>query len=150
MEALSVTRDFTFEMAHHLPGHDGLCVNIHGHSYLLSVTLRGIPLNNPGTAKDGMLIDFGDLKSIVEKAVLELLDHTLVLRDSTESQEVKRALHNIGVEKVLLLPNQPTCENMLLFIKDKLLAVMPEQLTLTQIQLRETANTRAEWRLDES
>lgn len=145
-----MTREFHFEMAHHLQGHDGLCVNIHGHSYRLTATLRGTPLNEPGNPKDGMVVDFSDFKTLVEKAALNVLDHALVLRDNTESQEVKRALLKIGVEKVVLLPDQPTCENVLLFIRDNLLGLMPAELELTQLKLRETANTSAEWRIANS
>lgn len=150
MDLLCVTREFTFETAHHLPGHDGLCKNIHGHSYKLFVTILGVPLNEQGNSKDGMVVDFGELKLLVERSVLDELDHTLVLRDSPDSQEVKRVLLKIGVERVLLLPNQPTCENLLLYIKERLLAKLPANLTLSNIKLQETANTSAEWQLDTS
>lgn len=145
MTVLSVTREFNFEMAHHLPGHDGLCINIHGHSYRLVVSLKGTPLNEIKNPKDGMVVDFADLKAIVKEQVLDKLDHALVLRDSLESQTVKKSLSAIGVEKVLLLKNQPTCENLLLFIKDELLPNIPNNLEVTRLQLKETATTSAEW-----
>ena len=52
-------------MAHSLPGHDGLCKNIHGHSYELLVTLIGEPIPDPRSPKYGMVIDFKDLKTII-------------------------------------------------------------------------------------
>ena len=39
MPTLSITKIFTFEAAHALLGYDGLCANIHGHSYRLEVTV---------------------------------------------------------------------------------------------------------------
>ena len=38
---IRITKEFKFEMAHALHGYDGLCKNIHGHSYKLWVTIRG-------------------------------------------------------------------------------------------------------------
>lgn len=150
IESIRVTREFTFEMAHHLPGHDGLCINIHDHSCRLSLTIREIPLNAPSNPKDGMLIDFGNLKSIVQGAIIKKLDHGLVLRNRPESQEVKRALLKISVKKVLLLPDQPTYENVLLLIKNKLIEGFPDNLALTALELKETASTIAIWQHDDN
>jgi 6-pyruvoyltetrahydropterin/6-carboxytetrahydropterin synthase len=66
-------------MAHALKGYDGPCRNIHGHSYELYVTVIGKPLNDAGSPKNGMLMDFGDLKKIVRKCIVEEFDHGLVL-----------------------------------------------------------------------
>ena len=76
---IRVTKEFRFEMAHALAGHDGPCRNIHGHSYLLSVTLTGTPVNDPASPKNGMVMDFSDLKKIVDSAIVRPFDHALVL-----------------------------------------------------------------------
>jgi 6-pyruvoyltetrahydropterin/6-carboxytetrahydropterin synthase len=65
----SVTRSFRFEAAHQLPWHDGACRNLHGHSYRLEVTVEG-PIG-----AQGMVIDFGDLKAVVGRQVLDRFDH---------------------------------------------------------------------------
>ena len=62
---IRLTKEFSFEMAHALAGYDGPCREIHGHSYKLFVTVRGIPEQNPNSPKFGMVMDFGDLKRIV-------------------------------------------------------------------------------------
>jgi len=62
---IRITKEFKFEMAHALHGYDGLCKNIHGHSYKLWVTIRGKTLHEAKHKKDGMLLDFDVLKSIV-------------------------------------------------------------------------------------
>ena len=46
MTSIRLTKEFKFEMAHALYGYDGLCKNIHGHSYKLNVTVIGTPINN--------------------------------------------------------------------------------------------------------
>src|SRR5215469_16747057 len=68
-----ITREFTFEASHHLPGHQGKCRRPHGHSYRLQVSLRGPILDAPGQSNDGMVMDFEDLKQIVNTTILEYL-----------------------------------------------------------------------------
>ncbi len=72
MPTVRVTRIFRFEMAHALWGYDGLCKNIHGHSYVLKVTVAGSPITDPDDRKLGMVIDFGDLKRIVNKQIVDV------------------------------------------------------------------------------
>ena len=66
----SVTRRFTFEASHQLRWHPGKCANLHGHSYVLDVTVEE-DLNS-----DGIVIDFADLKAAVTKHVLDDYDHS--------------------------------------------------------------------------
>ena len=54
-----VTKQFKFETGHALYGYDGLCKNVHGHSYKLDVTVIGQPIADPQHVKNGMVIDFG-------------------------------------------------------------------------------------------
>src|SRR5690606_36010717 len=75
-----VSKRFTFEMAHALRCHDGLCAHIHGHSYVLDITLSGTPAVAPGQPKDGMVIDFADLKRMV-KPIVDRYDHALFLHE---------------------------------------------------------------------
>ena len=65
MSIIRITKEFYFEMAHALFGYDGPCKNIHGHSYQLSVTVKGKPIITQGNSKQGMIMDFTDLKSAV-------------------------------------------------------------------------------------
>jgi 6-pyruvoyltetrahydropterin/6-carboxytetrahydropterin synthase len=65
----SVTRSFTFEAAHRLPWHAGKCQNLHGHSYRLEVTVEG-PVGS-----SGIVVDFADIKAVVERDVIDRYDH---------------------------------------------------------------------------
>ena len=62
--------EFYFDAAHTLPGHNGKCKHLHGHTYKLEVVIKG------ETGKDGMILDFGELKKTVKEDVLNELDHT--------------------------------------------------------------------------
>jgi 6-pyruvoyltetrahydropterin/6-carboxytetrahydropterin synthase len=68
-----VKRLFDFEAAHVLPNHPGKCRNLHGHSYRLGVTVEGHV-----DAATGLAIDFADLKAIVQREVVDVLDHRYV------------------------------------------------------------------------
>lgn len=136
---LRVTKTFTFEMAHALGGHDGPCRHVHGHSYELAVTVRGMPSQEKGHPKNGMVIDFSELKAIVNKHVIHPFDHTLVL--PAEADEYK----HITGEAVIRVPYQPTCENLLAEFVQRLQPQFPQHMQLVSLRLRETATSWAEW-----
>src|SRR6266487_618453 len=66
-----ITREFTFEACHPLLGHQGKCQRPHGHSYRLEISLRGSIKEAVGKSNDGMVMDFGDLKRIVNATIIE-------------------------------------------------------------------------------
>ena len=71
---ITITKIFEFAAGHHLPHHKGLCKGQHGHNYFLYVEVgRDIIKDGPQT---GMIMDFGVLKSIVKKEILDKLDHS--------------------------------------------------------------------------
>lgn len=138
-----VTKKFSFDMAHALYGYDGPCKNIHGHTYHLSVTLLGPPETKSGAVKLGMVVDFGDLKEMVKTVVLETFDHALVLNEGAPyvSSEVIAG----EFEKLVLVPWQPTCENLLLHFVDLLKERFPPPTRLICMRLEETPTSYPEW-----
>lgn len=148
MDKIRLTKSFTFEMAHALEGYNGECKNLHGHSFRLDVTLLGTPLRQPGHPKDGMVMDFKDLKKLVQNQVLNVFDHALVLNESTPGAIVEALKGHY--EKVVLLPFQPTSENMLLLMADKIRADLPGNVELCRLVLHETATSCAEWCADDN
>jgi len=131
-------------MAHALYGYDGDCKNIHGHTYHLHITLIGIPLNNAGNPKDGMVIDFGDLKKVVKEIVLNTFDHALVLSKYSTHYTLKETLSN-QFDKVIFLEVQPTCENLLLHFQKLLQPYFTAPNKMVKIKLEETPTSFAEW-----
>jgi len=81
MNKIRITKHFDFESAHALYGYDGKCKNIHGHSYHLYVTVIGEPIVDAENPKNGMVMDFGDLKVIVKKEIITKFDHAVVLNE---------------------------------------------------------------------
>lgn len=144
MARIRLTKEFSFESAHTLDGYDGLCREIHGHSYRLFVTIIGTPSAEPSDPKFGMVMDFGELKRIVNREIIEPLDHSFVLRDTPRNREIEAAL-GASFEKVVRVAYQPTCENMLGDFAARLQAALPERVSLHSLRLHETASSYAEW-----
>ncbi len=140
---LRVTKRFTMDMAHALWGYDGPCKNIHGHTYHLSVTLLGTPSPDLQDTKLGMVIDFGDLKRIVHEQIISRYDHALVLNDGAPYS--KSDLITSEFEKVILVPYQPTCENLLLHFVEALQHHFQQNPRLISVRLEETPTSYAEW-----
>ncbi|MBR4849886.1 MAG: 6-carboxytetrahydropterin synthase [Alistipes sp.] len=149
MARIRLTKEFSFESAHALDGYDGLCREIHGHSYRLFVTIKGEPISEEGNPKMGMVMDFGDLKRIVNREVVDRLDHSFVLRDSAQNTELLNALGD-KFNKVVLVDYQPTCENMLADFAERLQRALPEGVELYSLRLHETATSFAEWYADDN
>jgi 6-pyruvoyltetrahydropterin/6-carboxytetrahydropterin synthase len=142
MAKILLTKEFKFEMAHALLNYDGPCKNIHGHSYYLYVTVAGTPVADSDSPKNGMVMDFGDLKHIVKNAIVDQLDHALVLYDRTPKQTLDGLK---GFSNIVLLPYQPTCENMLSDFASKIMKLLPEGVSLHHLKLCETVTSSAEW-----
>lgn len=138
---IRVTKEFRFEMAHALWGHDGPCSSIHGHSYQLSVTLKGHALNDPNDPKNGMVIDFSDLKRIVTEEIVRQFDHALVLNSDTDPQLIDA----LGSQKLILVDFQPSCENLCSYFAGQLCRALPDSVRLHHLLLRETATSYAGW-----
>lgn len=130
-------------MAHALKGYDGPCRHIHGHSYELYVTVIGTPVDDPASPKNGMLMDFGDLKKIVRHYIVEHFDHALVL--NRESADEFLPLKSEVFGKTILVDYQPTSENLLIDFASRLQPLMPANAKLHHLRLRETVTSFAEW-----
>ncbi len=130
-------------MAHALLGYDGLCRNIHGHTYNMEVTLIGEPRNQPGHPRDGMVMDFGRLKKIVKSKIVEKFDHTLVLNASAPKEYIEAMQQ--ATERVIAVDFQPTSENLLEYFAKRLQPELPENVSLFSIRLYETGTSYAEW-----
>jgi 6-pyruvoyltetrahydropterin/6-carboxytetrahydropterin synthase len=105
-----ITKKFSFDSAHKLINYKGKCQFLHGHTYLLNVTLKGNV-----DKKSGMVFDFSAIKMIVEKKVLDILDHSYI------NDIIK----------------QPTAENMAVWIWEHL----EKDLPIYKIELWETPDS---------
>jgi len=143
MSKIRVTKEFNFEMAHALYGYDGACKNIHGHSYVLNITVIGKINQDKQNPKLGMVIDFSILKEIVQSRIIRQYDHALLLNGNSPHKDY--FVDHPYFEKLVYCEFQPTCENLLLDIAEKINANLPADIKLHHVKLRETASSFAEW-----
>lgn len=142
---IRITKEFDFEAAHALDGYNGKCKDIHGHSYHLEMTYLGTPKTEKTISDCGMVVDFGEIKQIIKTKVLPLFDHRLILRKDTRFKEIK----SIN-ERIRLVDYQPTCENMLIEIIEILKKNEPKGTIIVKGFLRETANSYAQWNIEDN
>ena len=147
MSIIRITKEFTFEAAHALKGYDGPCRNIHGHSYKLSVTVTGEPVEQTDSPKKGMVMDFGDMKRMIKKNIIDPFDHALIL--SSEYNKEKLNLPADTCENTVIVDYQPTSENLLIDFAERIVNLLPAGLKLHNLKLRETATSYAEWFADD-
>ncbi|WP_027127631.1 6-pyruvoyl trahydropterin synthase family protein [Gelidibacter mesophilus] len=144
MSKIRITKQFSFETGHALYGYDGKCKNVHGHSYKLSVTVIGTPINDTSNVKYGMVIDFSDLKTIVKREIVDVFDHVTVFNKNTPHVELAKELKNRG-HNVLLVNYQPTSEMMVIDFAEKINHYLPDNIQLHSLKLQETDTSFAEW-----
>lgn len=143
MDTIRITKEFHFEMAHALKGYDGSCRNIHGHSYQMLVTVKGTPILDENNPKLGMVMDFGDLKKIVNELIVDVFDHAFVLNSSLKMDLIDSL--KLNFDKVIVLNYQPTSELMVIDFANRIKKALPENILLHSVLLRETGSSYAEW-----
>ncbi len=144
---IRITKVFHFEMAHALEGYDGACRHIHGHSYRLEVTVSGTPEKNSRSPKLGMVMDFSDIKAIVNREIVDVFDHALVVKQGYEKQLLCKEIDD--EMKVVTTPYQPTSEMLICHYVDLIQDSLPDKIQLEQLRLYETVSSYAEWKRED-
>ena len=146
---IRITKIFNFETAHVLYNYDGKCKNMHGHSYKLFVTVKGNPIKDLDHHKNGMVVDFGDIKKIVKEEIVDIWDHAVLVNGDSPHKLLGESLESQG-HKVIFCEYQPTCENMLYDIASKIKSKLPSYVQLAYLKLHETENSYGEWFYEEN
>ena len=133
-----IAKSFHWEAAHRIPWHEGKCKNIHGHSYKMVVELDG------ETNKKGIVMDFKDLKDMVQPHI-QLIDHTTLI--SVDDQELKEVF-DTKQWKYYLLPFDSTAENLCdyfadLIIKNNHALLLANKITTVSVKIAETETAYA-------
>lgn len=130
-----VSKEFTFDAAHHLHCYEGKCKNLHGHTYKVVFGISGY------VNEIGLAIDFGDIKEIWKNEIEIYLDHRYL-------NETLPAMNT-------------TAENIVVWIYEKMAEALTKDNRVNEykgarvefVRLFETptsyAEVRREWMLDE-
>ena len=132
---MKIAKEYNWEMGHRLPFHEGKCKNLHGHSYKCMVELNGEPDAN------GMVLDYYDMKSIIQP-IIDDLDHAFMVYE--KDNEVLEFLDKINSRKVVV-DFQSTAENICLYLLKKIKGTnLPKNIKSVKVKVLETENTYAE------
>ena len=101
-----VSKKKSFDAAHWLPEYDGPCNNMHGHHWVIEVGLEG------EVKSDGMVLDFTILKKFLN-----------LIHDTFDHKVINKIIEN------------PTAENITLYINEKLMDWFPEEFLLSRFSL---------------
>lgn len=148
MPKIRITKEFQFEMAHALWNYDGKCKNVHGHTYILYVSVLGEPINDPKSPKNGMVMDFGDLKKIIKEEIFDKHDHFVAVNGNSPHANIN--FEEFNIEQVQRKNYQPTCENMVIEFVDVIKSRLPQNAELMMLRLYETQTSFAEWRAEDN
>ena len=117
-------KEFRFEAAHKLPYHDGKCARLHGHSWrgVVYVSSEAIA---PNGAKQGMVMDYADIKSYLQPLIDEYLDHYYLNEttglESPTSEEIAKwifdRLEQAGLPGLIAVKIDETCTTTCLYVK---------------------------------
>jgi 6-pyruvoyltetrahydropterin/6-carboxytetrahydropterin synthase len=138
---ITITKIFRFETAHAIYGYQGPCAHIHGHSYELHVRVAAEENETGYIGGTGIIIDFKDLKALVQTAVIKKLDHKLVL----SREYMAAATNSFAEQEVVIFDAEPTAENLLIYIRKEIQNLFPENIRLRSLTLWETRDSYAEW-----
>ena len=134
----TVTKTVKFDAAHILTNHEGLCKNLHGHTYRVDVSVA----QDDGVGGD-MVIDFKDLKRIASEVVCERFDHAFVYNTESEGErEIAAVVKRYGMRTVAI-PFRSTAENLAKLFYGELKVRIPG---LSAVKVWETADSSAECR----
>jgi 6-pyruvoyltetrahydropterin/6-carboxytetrahydropterin synthase len=138
---ITITKIFRFETAHAIHQYPGSCKNIHGHSYELHVTVRAKKSREGYVEGLGIILDFKELKAIVQSSVVKLLDHKLLLSKAY----LKMNKQEFASDELVIFDAEPTAENILIFARNQIVNALPDDIQLHSLKLWETRDSYAEW-----
>ena len=75
-----ISKQIELDCGHRVPLHESKCKNLHGHRYVVEMTIWG-PLVEAG-AESGMVKDFGFMKKMLMDVVHDIYDHCLIMQFS--------------------------------------------------------------------
>jgi len=142
-----ITRRLEFDAGHRIPNHNSQCKHLHGHRYIIEITLSGEIITEEGISEQGMVMDFSDVKHIAKSKLVDAWDHAfLVYRNDKPVCDFLASLPN---HKTVTLDVVPTAENLAQVAFEILDPAYQDtfgnNLRLEQVRLYETPNNWADY-----
>lgn len=143
-ELITISKEIEFDAGHRVPNHKSKCRNPHGHRYRVRVYATGHIVEEPGASDEGMLVDFSDLKKIMQTKIHDVLDHGFIVYKDDE--QMVEALYGRDWN-VIIFPYIPTAENIARWcwdqIQEPIETSFRDNLRLRAITVYETPTSEA-------
>ncbi len=143
---MQITTRLEFDSGHRIPNHKSQCRNLHGHRYVMEITLSGDIIKQENASENGMVMDFSDVKAIAKESVVNVWDHAFLVYHN--DKEVLDFLNSLPNHKTVVFPTVPTAENMVMeafrILKSKYHDTYGNHLKLEKVRLYETPNSWAD------
>jgi len=141
-----ITRRLEFDAGHRIPDHRSLCRHLHGHRYAIEVTVAGDVTRQDGNPRNGMVLDFSEVKAAVRASIVDVWDHAfLVYRGDTQ---VREFLDTMPDHRTVILDVVPTAENLAAeafrLLAPRIAELCEKSLKLENVRLYETPNCWAD------
>ena len=141
-----ITRRLEFDAGHRIPDHRSQCRHLHGHRYVIEITLSGGIIDKAGDAANGMVMDFSQVKDLAKAHLVDAWDHAFLAFSGDHT--IVDFLNSLPGHKTVILDRVPTAENLARIAFDCLNAVYRDtygnHLQLERIRLYETPNCWAD------
>lgn len=141
-----ITRRLEFDAGHRIPDHKSQCRHLHGHRYVIEITLSGGIISQAGDAANGMVMDFSQVKELAKTHLVDLWDHAFLAYAGDTA--IVDFLNSLPDHKTVVLDRVPTAENLAHIAFERLATVYRDtygnHLRLEQVRLYETPNCWAD------
>ena len=136
---IECTRRIEFDAGHRVIGHKHKCKHLHGHRYVLEITASSEELDDLG-----MVVDFGELKSVMKEWIDLNLDHNVILH--ADDENLGSFIANYTGQNIYYLKSNPTAENIALHLKIDIIPKLfiKSSFQIIKIKLFETPNAFVE------
>lgn len=155
-QLITISKSFSFEASHVLPKHPGKCSNLHGHSWKLTVAVRG-----PVREESGFVVDYAKLGKVVKTHVISVVDHSHLGQENLRwNRKDEKGIYYAAFGENFY----PSSENLVVAFARILSPLvqelgeveridpanerntLPASIQLAEVSLDETCTCRATWR----
>jgi len=141
-----ITRRLEFDAGHRIPDHRSLCRHLHGHRYAIEVTVSGDITRMDGDPRNGMVVDFSEIKTLIKQLVVDRWDHAFLAYQGDTA--IIAFLDTLPDHRTVVLDVVPTAENLAQKAFDLLDApvgaLANKALRLENVRIYETPNCWAD------
>ncbi len=136
---ITATKTVKFDAAHVLTNHQGLCKNLHGHTYRVDVSAAG-------NGSSDMVIDFKELKALATDVICSRFDHAFIYNTESPGECEIAAVVEKNHMRTVAIPFRSTAENLARHFYGLMAPKMPESARLVSVKVWETADSCADYR----